>query len=219
MKGEPGPHRTQQETPHPHDCPFDRTGRYIVVPDKGLDRIFLYRLDAARGKLTPGDPPHVVARAGAAPRHVAFHPTRPFAYVINELDSTMATYEFEPDKGVLKPVQILPTTPSTYTGNNTGAEVVVAPSGRFVYGSNRGHNSIAIFAIDDKTGLLSSVGWAPTQGSTPRFFALDPSSAQLYAANQGTDTIVVFDVNQATGQLTPTGETIKVMTPTSIAFK
>ncbi|HMJ83714.1 MAG TPA: lactonase family protein [Vicinamibacterales bacterium] len=219
MKGEPGPHRTQQESPHPHDCPFDRTGRYIVVPDKGLDRIFLYRLDAARGKLTPGDPPHVVARAGAAPRHVAFHPTRPFAYVINELDSTMATYEFEPDKGVLKPVQILPTTPSTYTGNNTGAEVVVAPSGRFVYGSNRGHNSIAIFAIDDKTGLLSSVGWAPTQGSTPRFFALDPSGAQLYAANQGTNTIVVFDVNQATGKLTPTGETVKVMTPTSIAFK
>ena len=219
MKGEPGPHRTQQESPHPHDCPFDRTGRYIVVPDKGLDRIFLYRLDAARGKLTPGDPPHVVARAGAAPRHVAFHPARPFAYVINELDSTMATYEFEPDKGVLKPVQILPTTPSTYTGNNTGAEVVVAPSGRFVYGSNRGHNSIAIFAIDDKTGLLSSVGWAPTQGSTPRLFALDPSGAQLYAANQGTDTIVVFDVNQATGTLTPTGETVKVMTPTSIAFK
>jgi 6-phosphogluconolactonase len=219
MKGEPGPHRTQQESPHPHDCPFDRTGRYIVVPDKGLDRIFLYRLDAARGKLTPGDPPHVVARAGAAPRHVAFHPTRPFAYVINELDSTMATYQFEPDQGVLKPLQILPTTPSTYTGNNTGAEVVVAPSGRFVYGSNRGHNSIAIFAIDDKTGLLSSVEWESTQGSAPRFFALDPSGARLYAANQGTDTIVVFDVNQATGTLRPTGEIVKVMTPTSIAFK
>ena len=150
---------------------------------------------------------------------MAFHPARPFAYVINELDSTVATYEFEPDKGVLKPVQILPTTPSTYTGNNTGAEVVVAPSGRFVYGSNRGHNSIAIFAIDDKSGRLSSVGWEPTQGSTPRFFALDPSGAQLYAANQGTDTIVVFDVNQSTGRLTPTGETVKVMTPTSIAFK
>ena len=219
MKGEPGPHRTQQESAHPHDCPFDRTGRHIVVPDKGLDRIFLYRLDAARGKLMPADPPQVAARAGAAPRHVAFHPTRPFAYVINELDSTMATYEFEPDKGVLKPLQILPTTPSSYTGNNTGAEVVVAPSGRFVYGSNRGHNSIATFAIDDKTGLLSSVGWEPTQGRTPRFFALDPSGAQLYAANQGTDTIVVFDVNQATGKLTPTGETVKAMTPTSIAFK
>jgi 6-phosphogluconolactonase len=219
MKGEPGPHRTQQESSHPHDCPFDRTGRYILVPDKGLDRIFIYRLDTTRGKLIPGDPPHVVARAGAAPRHVDFHPTRPFAYVINELDSTMATYQFEPDNAVLKPLQILPTTPSTYTGNNTGAEVVVAPSGRFVYGSNRGHDSIAIFAIDDRTGLLSSVEWEPTQGRTPRFFALDPSGAHLYAANQGTDTIVMFDVNQATGKLTPTGEIVKVMTPTSIVFR
>ena len=99
------------------------------------------------------------------------------------------------------------------------SKCAIAPSGRFVYGSNRGHNSIAIFAIDDKTGQLNSVGWEPTQGSTPRFFALDPSGAQLYAANQGTDTIVVFDVNQATGKLTPAGETVKVMTPTSIAFK
>jgi 6-phosphogluconolactonase len=218
-KGEPGPHRTQQESSHPHDCPFDRTGRYVVVPDKGLDRIFLYRLDAARGKLMPGDPPHVIARAGAAPRHVDFHPTRPFAYVINELDSTMATYQFEPEKGVLKPMQILPTTPSTYTGNNTGAEVVVAPSGRYVYGSNRGHDSIAIFAIDDQTGLLSSIGCEPTQGRTPRFFALDPPGARMYVANQATDTVVVFDVNQSTGKLTPTAEIVKVMTPTSIVFR
>jgi 6-phosphogluconolactonase len=219
MNGERGPHRTQQESSHPHDCPFDRTGRYLLVPDKGLDKIFIYRLDTTRGKLVPSDPPHVVARAGAAPRHVDFHPTQPFAYVINELDSTMATYQFEPDKGVLKPLQILPTTPATYTGNNTGAEVVVAPSGRFVYGSNRGHDSIAIFAIDDQTGLLSSIGWQPTQGRTPRFFAVDPTGAQLYAANQGTDTVVVFDVNQATGKLTPTGEIVKVMTPTSIVFR
>ena len=218
-KGEPGPHRTQQERSHPHHCPFDRSGRYIVVPDKGLDRIFLYRLDTTLGKLMPADPSHVAARAGAAPRHVDFHPTRPFAYVINELDSTLATYQFEPDKGVLKPLQILPTTPSTYTGNNTGAEVVVAPSGRFVYGSNRGHNSIAIFAIDDRTGTLSSVAWESTQGRTPRFFGLDPSGTQLYAANQGSDTIVIFDVNQATGGLTPASDIINVKTPTSIALR
>jgi len=218
-KGEPGPHRTQQESSHPHHCPFDRTGRYIVVPDKGLDRIFLYRLDTAHGKLIPAVPPHVVARAGAAPRHVDVHPTRPFAYVINELDSTITTYQFEPEKETLKPLQIVPTTPSTYTGNNTGAEIAVAPSGRFVYASNRGHNSIAIFAIEDQTGLLTSAGWEPTQGRTPRFFGLDPSGTQLYAANQSSDTIVIFDVNQATGRLTPTGETLKVMTPTSIVFR
>jgi 6-phosphogluconolactonase len=219
MNGEPGPHRTQQESSHPHHCPFDRTGRYVVVPDKGLDRIFLYRLDAAHGKLVPADPPHVVARAGAAPRHVDFHPTQPFAYVVNELDSTIATYRFEPDKGVLKPLQILPTTPSTYTGNNTAAEVVVAPSGRFVYASNRGHDSVAIFAIDDRTCTLSSVAWESTQGRTPRFFALDLSGAHLYAANQSTDTIVMFDVNQTTGRLAATGEIVKVMTPTSIVFR
>ena len=219
MTGEPGPHRTQQDSSHPHHCPFDRTGRFILVPDKGLDRVFLYRLDTTRAKLVPADPPHVAARAGAAPRHVDFHPMRPFAYVINELDSTITTYQFDAEKGVLKPLQIVPTTPATYTGNNTGAEIAVAASGRFVYGSNRGHNSIAVFAIDEQTGMLSSVGWESTQGRTPRFFTLDPSGAQLYAANQASDTIVLFQVNQATGKLTATGEVIQVATPTTIAFR
>jgi 6-phosphogluconolactonase (cycloisomerase 2 family) len=217
--GDPGPHRTQQERSHPHHCPFDRTGRYIVVPDKGLDRVFVYRLDTARGKLVVGDPPSVKSRAGAAPRHVDFHPTRPLAYVINELDSTITTYQFDPAHGLLKALQIAPTLPSTYTGDNTAAEIAVAASGRFVYGSNRGHNSIAIFAVDHQTGMLNSVGWEPTQGETPRFFTLDPSGTHLYAANQTSDTIVVFNVNQATGALTPSGETIQVKTPTTIVFR
>ena len=148
-----------------------------------------------------------------------FHPTLPFAYVINELDSTVATYEFDPARGVLKALQIVPTPPPTYTGNNTSAEIVVAPSGRFVYGSNRGHNSIAIFAVDNRTGMLKSVGWESTQGETPRFFTLDPSGAYLYAANQSSDTVVVLRVDQMTGKLTPTGETIQVKTPTTIVFR
>jgi 6-phosphogluconolactonase (cycloisomerase 2 family) len=217
--GDLGPHRTQQERSHPHHNPFDRSGRYIVMPDKGLDRIFVYRLDTAGGKLVAANPPFVTARAGAAPRHVDFHPTRPLAYVINELDSTITTYQFDPDKDVLKALQILPTTPPTYTGNNTGAEIVVAPSGHFVYGSNRGHNSIAIFAVDHQSGMLNSVGWQSTQGETPRFFTLDPSGASLYAANQGSDTVVVFRVDQMTGKLTPTGETVQVKTPTTIVFR
>ena len=217
--GDPGPHRTQQERSHPHHCPFDRTGRYIVVPDKGLDRVFVYRLDTARGKLVVGDPPSVKSRAGAAPRHVDFHPTRPLAYVINELDSTITTYQFDPERGLLKALQIAPTLPSTYTGDNTAAEIVVAASGRFVYGSNRGHNSIAIFAVDHQTGMLNSVGWASTQGETPRFFTLDPSETHLYAANQTSDTIVIFNVNHTTGALTPAGETIQVKTPTTIVFR
>jgi 6-phosphogluconolactonase len=217
--GEPGPHRTQQERSHPHHCPFDRTGRYIVVPDKGLDRIFVYRLDTAGGKLVAGDPPSVKSRAGAAPRHVDFHPTRPLAYAINELDSTMTTYQFDPERGLLKAMQIVSTLPSTYTGDNTAAEIVVAQSGRFVYGSNRGHDSIASFAVDERTGMLNSVGWQSTQGRTPRFFTLDPSGSHLYGANQASDTIVIFNVNHTTGALTPAGETIQVKTPTTIVFR
>jgi len=219
LKGTPGPHRTQQESSHPHHCPFDPSGRFIAVPDKGLDKVFVYRLDTARGKLVPADPPGVSARAGAAPRHLAFHPRQPYAYVINELDSTITTYHFNPDNGSLEPRQIVPTPPPSYTGNNTGAEIAVAASGRFVYGSNRGHDSIAIFAIDQAGGTLTPVGWESTQGRTPRFFCLDPSGTHLYAANQSTDTVVIFRVNQATGALAATNQIVKVATPTTIAFR
>jgi 6-phosphogluconolactonase len=218
-KGTPGPHRTQQESSHPHHCPFDRTGRFIVVPDKGLDKVFVYRLDTAKGKLVPGSPADVVSRSGAAPRHVDFHPAKPFAYVINELDSTIAVYQFEPERGTLKPLQIHTTLPSSYTGNNTSAEIAVAPSGRFVYGSNRGHDSIAIFSVDQATGLLTSIGWEPTQGQTPRYFGLDPSGDHLYAANQTSDTVVIFRVDKASGKLAPTGEVLKVGSPSAIAFR
>ena len=219
LAGAPGPHRTQQESSHPHHCPFDRSGRFIVVPDKGLDKIFVYRLDADRGKLVPANPPEVATRAGAGPRHVDLHPTRPYAYVVNELDSTIATYQFEPDKGVLKPIQVITTLPTSYTGNNTGAEIAVAPSGRFVYGSNRGHDSIAIFAIDAAAGTLTPVGWESTRGKTPRFFGLDPSGTELYAANQISDTVEIFRVNQTTGTLTHAGQSLKVATPSTIAFR
>ena len=219
LAGTPGPHRTQQESSHPHHCPFDPSGRFIVVPDKGLDQVFVYRLDTAHGRLVPAGLPFVRARAGAAPRHVAFHPRQPYAYVINELDSTITTYHFDPDKGVLEPLQIRPTTPPTYTGNNSGAEIAVASSGRFVYGSNRGHDSIAIFAIDQASGTLTPVGWESTQGRTPRFFGLDPSGTHLYAANQGSDTVVIFRVDQTTGALTATNQIVRVATPTTIAWR
>ena len=219
LSGTPGPHRTQQESSHPHHCPFDRTGRVVVVPDKGLDKVFVYRLDAARGKLVAGHPPDVASRAGAAPRHAGFHPTQPYVYVINELDSTIAVYRFTLDPGRLEPLQVVTTLPTNHTGNNSGAEIAVAPSGRFLYGSNRGHDSIAIFAIERTSGLLTAIGWEPTQGRTPRFFGLDPSGAHLYAANQNSDTVVIFRINQTTGKLTPTGETVKVASPTTIAFR
>jgi 6-phosphogluconolactonase len=218
LTGEPGPNRKEQTGSHPHNCPFDPAGRFIVVPDKGLDRIFVFRLHAATGKLVANNPPSVATREGAGPRHIAFHPSLPYAYVINELGSTMTTYRYDAARGVLQPMQVLPTTPSTFTGNNTGAEVAVAPSGRFVYGSNRGHDSIVIFAVDRANGTLIPVDWVSTQGKTPRFFALDPTANFLYAANQDTDTVVSFRVNQRNGRLTPTGQIINVGSPCTIVF-
>ena len=219
LKGKPGPHRTQQESSHPHDIVFDPRGRFIVVPDKGLDAVFVFKLDTASGALMPAEPPSVASRPGAGPRHADFHPTRPFVYVINELDSTITTFRFDAERGGLTPLQTITTLPPSYTGNNTTSEIAVAPSGRFLYGSNRGHDSLAIFAIDDATGTLSPVGWEPTQGKTPRFFAIEPSGTYLYAANQDSDTIVTFRIDPGSGKLTPTGHVVKTGSPSSIVFR
>jgi 6-phosphogluconolactonase len=226
LPGEPGPDRKQQASSHPHDAVFDPSGRFIAVPDKGVDRVFVFRLDAASGKLTPNDPPFVATRAGDGPRHIAFHPQMPLAYVINELSSSVTTYRFDAQRGSLQPIQVLPSTPASYTGSNTGAEIAVAPSGSVVYASNRGHDSVGIFAVDPRAGTLTPVDWAPTQAKSPRFFGLDPSGKTLYAANadegfstqQNTDTIVPFKINQTNGTLTPTGQVIKTNSPCTIVF-
>jgi 6-phosphogluconolactonase (cycloisomerase 2 family) len=216
--GEPGPHRTQQTKPHPHHVLFDPSGRFVVAPDKGVDSVHVYRLDAASGKLAASDPPFVRSRSGAAPRHVAFHPAKPYAYVVNELDSTVTAYQWDSERGQLNPFQVIPTTPTTHTGNNTGSEIMVAPSGLFVYASNRGHNSIAIFAVDPANGMLGHAGWESTRGRTPRFFTLDPAGNLLYAANLDTDTIVAFRVDPRTGKLTPTGQVVETGSPSCIVF-
>jgi 6-phosphogluconolactonase len=218
LPGDPGPHRVEQVSSHPHHVPFDPAGRFILVPDKGLDQIFIFRLDAAGGKLVANDPPSVRTRAGAGPRHIAFHPTLPIAYVINELDSTVTTYGYDAARGILTPQQIVPTVPASFTGNNTGSEIAVMPSGRFVYGSNRGHDSIVAFAVDQASGWLTPVGWEPSQGKTPRFFALDPAGNFLYAANEASDTIVTFRVEAASGKLMPTGQIVKNASPVCIVF-
>jgi 6-phosphogluconolactonase (cycloisomerase 2 family) len=218
LKGELGPHRTEQAVPHPHHCPFDPAGRIVVVPDKGLDRLFVFRLDSATGTLAPAETPSVKTRSGAGPRHVAFNPRLPYAYVINELDSTVATFRFAAS-GALEPLQIVPSIPASFTGDNTGAAIDVSPSGRFVYASNRGHDSIGIFRVDESTGVLSPVAWEPTKGATPRFIGLDPAGARLYAANQRGDTIVEFDVSQASGVLKATGRIVVAGTPVCIVWR
>ncbi len=219
LAGTPGPHRTQQAGSHPHHNPFDPNGRFILIPDKGLDRIFIFRLDGKQGILIAADIPSVATREGAGPRHVDFHPRLPYVYAINELDSTITTYRYDRARGELTPLQILPTLPSNYTGNNTTAEVWAHPSGRFVYGSNRGHDSIATYFVDRSSGLLATVGWESTRGRTPRFFGLDPSGALLCAGNQNSDTIENFRVDPSAGRLTPIGNPVQFGSPVTIVFR
>lgn len=216
--GEPGPWKRHQEHAHPHQAIFDPSGRFVVAPDKGVDRVHVIRYDAERGKLTENDPSHVKARAAAGPRHISFHPNGRHAYLVNELSSSITAYRWDSEKGTLTPFQIVPTIPDTYTGPNTGAEIEVAPSGKFLYVSNRGHDSIGAYAIDGETGRIAPLGWESTQGKKPRFFCLEPGGRHLYAANEDGHTIVEFDVNLETGKLSATGQVIETGSPTCIVF-
>jgi 6-phosphogluconolactonase len=176
----------------------------------------IYRIDEEPGKLIPHEPPWVDIHPGAGPRHFAFHPSYQYAYVINEVDSTLTAFAYDGDKGTLSEVQTLSTLPGGCTVPNTTADLHVAPSGRFVYGSNRGHDSIAIFAVDPSTGTLSPIGHESTLGKTPRNFGLDESGTLLLAANQDTDSVVSFRVDPETGQLTPTGHAVEVSMPVCV---
>jgi 6-phosphogluconolactonase len=217
LPGEPGPHKVEQISSHPHDIVFDPSGRFVLVSDKGLDRVFVFRFDAATGRLAPTEQGSVKSRPGAGSRHLAFHPKLPIVWVLNELDSTIATYQFDTERGALKALQVMSTLPTDFTGYSTTAEIAVSPDGRFVYGSNRGHDSVAIFAANPE-GLLSVVGWQPTQGSSPRFIGLDPAGHFLHAANEQGDTVVTFRVDRTSGKLTPTGQVIKNGSPVTIVF-
>jgi len=217
LPGEPGPHKVEQTSSHPHDIVFDPSGRFVLVPDKGLDRVFVFRFDAAAGRLTPTEQGSVKSRPGAGSRHLAFHPKLPIVWVLNELDSTIATYRFDTESGTLTARQVMSTLPNEFTGYSTTAEIAVSPDGRFVYGSNRGHDSVTVFAANTE-GLLSVVGWQPTQGSTPRFIGLDPAGRFLYAANEQGDTVVAFRVDGNSGKLTPTGQVTKNGSPVTIVF-
>jgi 6-phosphogluconolactonase len=215
LRGEPGPHQTEQTSSHPHDVVFDPSGRFVLVPDKGLDRVFVFRFDAMSGRLS-AVPEALRARPGAGPRHLAFHPTRPIAWVLNELDSTIATCRWDAARGTLEPLAVTTTLPADFAGTSTTAEIAVSPDGRFVYGSNRGHDSVAIYAVDG--GSLTSIGWQPTQGRRPRFIGLDPAGRFLHAANEQSDTVVTFRVDASTGRLAPTGQVIANGSPVTFVF-
>lgn len=209
-------HPERQSGPHAHTIVPDPAGRHILAADLGIDQVVVYRLDDAAGRLVPHG--RFRAAPGAGPRQLAFGAGGRFVYVLNELDSTLTACAYDPAAGALQALQTVSTLPEGFAGENTCARVEVAPSGRFVYASNRGHDSIAHFAIDESTGRLTAAGHEPTGGRTPRHFALDPTGAWLLAANQGSDTIVTFRVDPATGRLAATHQAAQAPTPVCAVF-
>lgn len=208
-----GPNPARQEGPHAHMVLRSPDASFMLAIDLGADRLMAFRLDSEQGALRPADPPWTQLPPGVGPRHLAFHPNRPFAYVISELHSTVTVCRYDEQQGAFAPIQTISTLPDNYTGENLGAEIMVAPSGRFVYASNRGHDSLAIYAVDGETGRLSLVGHESTQGVGPRTFIIDPSGALLLVANQDTDTVVTFWIDLDAGTLRATGCVAAVPTP------
>ncbi len=208
----------RQAGPHAHFITTDAANRFAFCCDLGLDKVLVYRLQLDRASLVPNDPPSVSVKPGAGPRHLAFHPNGKFAYVVNEMGSTVTAFAYDSSQGKLSELQTLSTLPKTFHGPNSCAEVQVHPSGKFVYASNRGDDSIAIFGVDSKTGKLTPLGQQATQGKTPRHFCLAPGGKWLLAENQDSDTIAVFRVDAATGKLTPTGQPIPAPSPVCVIF-
>jgi 6-phosphogluconolactonase len=208
-----GPNPERQEGPHAHMVVPGPDGKFILAVDLGTDRLMALRLDTERGTLSAADPPWTKLPPGTGPRHLAFHPHRAFAYVISELHSTVTVFRYVERQGTFEASQTISTLPDDFTGQNSGAEIVVAPSGRFVYASNRGHDSLAIYAVDQETGQLSVVGHESSRGVGPRAFTIDPSGALLLVANQDTDTVVTFWIDRDSGLLRATGHVAAVPTP------
>ena len=214
LTGTPGPDPHHQSASHPHAVIFDPTGRFVVVPDKGFDKTFLFRFD--NGRLEPAEQAAIASKSGAAPRHTIFHPSLPILYVNNELDSTVTVFDW--NEGRATEAQVLSTIPNGYDGRNTTAEIAVSPCGRFLYVSNRGEDSVVLFRIDAANGRLSYAGATPTGGKRPRFFTLDLAAERLYAANQDSDDITGFRIDSATGQLQPMGVVVRTGSPSAISF-
>jgi 6-phosphogluconolactonase len=209
----------RQTGPHAHSVNLSPDNRFAIVADLGLDEVKVYKFDAAAGKIEPNSPPAAKVKPGGGPRHFSFHPNGKQAYVINEMGMAITAFKYDAKKGILTETQTISTLPPDFSGSNQGnstAEVVSHPSGKFVYGSNRGHNSISVFRVKGKK--LAYVENVSTQGKTPRNFVIDPSGQFLLAENQGSDSIVVFKIDPKTGKLTPTGQKIEVGAPVCIRF-
>ncbi len=211
--------KQRQESPHAHSINLDAANRFAFAADLGLDKVLIYKFDPQAGTLAANSPPAAEVESGSGPRHFAFHPSGKYAYVINEMTLTVTAFQYDADQGKLTAIQTLSTVPAD--ANRQGAstaEVQVHPSGKFLYGSNRGHNTIAIFQIDETTGKLKAAGHQGTDVKVPRNFGIDPTGKFVVVANQDGDSLVVFRVDQTTGALTPTGHKIEVPKPVCVKF-
>lgn len=212
-----GIHKLQSE-PRPHAVRFSPDGRFAYVPDLGTDTIYIFAVDAASGQLTPASQHKVKQPAGSGTRHFDFHPSGKFAYVFNELLANITVFDRDAVSGALTQTQVISTLPEGYDGRKWGAEVRLHPSGKFLFASNRGHDSIAVFAVDQSDGTLSLVEIEPTRGETPRHFTLDPSARWLVVGNQYSSTVTAFSFNQETGDLTHTGQLVDLPRPAAVVF-
>lgn len=213
-----GPNAARQEGPHPHSALASPDNRHIVVADLGIDRVVVYAFDAATGALKPAARPFVRLTPGSGPRHLAFHPTMPVLYVINELESSVTVLSWDAATGALEPLQTASTLPTAWDGESHCSDVQVSSDGRFLYGANRGHDSIFFAAIDAATGELDPIGHQPTLGATPRQFSIDPSGKFLVVANQDGDCVVALGRDATTGRLADTGHRAATGTPMCVKF-
>lgn len=213
-----GANAERQSSPHAHCIVTDPGNKYVVTADLGIDGVLIYKFDERTGSIA-NVANGFATKAGAGPRHLAFHPTGRFLYVLNELDSTLGVYAYDGERGSLDELQATPASPGGTSAANSPADVHVATSGRFLYSSNRGDDTIAVFGIDPANGQVTAVQQVSTDGKTPRNFALDPTGKFLLAANQRSDSIVSFRVDTETGRLTPTGSSVEVPSPVCIRFR
>lgn len=208
----------RQDEPHGHCMITDPSNRFALACDLGLDKVMIYKFDPAKATLVANAPAFGSTKAGAGPRHIAFHPNGRYAYVIDELDCTITSFSWDGDRGALAAFQSVSTLPGEKEKSFSTAEIQVHPSGKFVYGSNRGHDSISVFSVDAATGSLSRIQTGSSQGKMPRHFALDPSARYLIAENQNSDNVVVFSVDPSSGKIAPTGDKIEVGSPVCAVF-
>jgi 6-phosphogluconolactonase len=213
-----GPNKERQEGPHAHWVDVSKDNRFVFVSDLGLDAILSYKFDASQGTLTPNDPASAKLTAGAGPRHVAFSPDGKFVYVVSELNSTITAFSYNASQGSLHEFQIISTLPETFSGRNDTAEIIEDPTGKWLFASNRGHDTVAAFAVSASDGTIRHVGDYPTGGHEPRHFALDPTGHFLLAENQNSNAIDVFRIDPATGALNHVSQTTNIPSPVCLAF-